>query len=42
MLEEFDSLTDLQSSQTLMQITGANDVFDSLTDLQSSQTAAKA
>ena len=36
--QQFDSLTDLQSSQTHTLLICAELVFDSLTDLQSSQT----
>ena len=36
----FDSLTDLQSSQTSLLPTSPSFPFDSLTDLQSSQTTA--
>ena len=38
--QQFDSLTDLQSSQTHTLLICAELVFDSLTDLQSSQTPA--
>ena len=37
----FDSLTDLQSSQTVKRTRGRHQRFDSLTDLQSSQTGLR-